>query len=183
MELTIQNSLSFLRKLEKLPMKEFVKDYLPTTQDEEIYWIGSAPLDDIKFINKVGAVKIGVENLIRRYNNLEIPGMVVGKKGNKWPGGTEAWFEYLYNENRLQPLNYNMIYPKGTLILQEGNIIDEGDILITIDNHKLGILETNIIYNINYSETLGLKTEKFKCHNQFERFTHICLPEDWILRN
>jgi hypothetical protein len=45
----------------------------------------------------------------------------LSKDSKLWPGNTEAWFEYLNNTKRLQKINFNKVYPNGTLLLQDFN--------------------------------------------------------------
>ncbi len=183
MEQQIENSISFLLKLENTPRINYDKNTPPTYNNEPPFWIGTGPLNDIEYIKKKGIVCVGFSNLIRRLNNLEIPGMITGKKLDYWPGGTRAWFEYLDQENRLEKINFSKEYPKGTLLLQNYNSINEGHIAITINSNVNGLLESNIIHNVSSDNFYGTYNHKVKEYSNYHKLTHICLPENWILKN
>jgi hypothetical protein len=117
---------------------------------------------------------------------LEIPGDITGKKKGEsigdWVGDTWAWFDYLKREKRLEKIDFNKVYPKGTLLLQNYN--PKGQVGVTINSSKLGLLNSKIIHNTS-DKNLNLYDtyiHKLKEYENYKRFTHICLPQDWILK-
>ena len=139
----------------------------------------------LNLLKKEGCVCVGFSNLVRRFMNLDIPGKIKGRKVHFWPGGTEAWFSYLKKEKRLEKIDFNKVYPKGTLLVQNFNPKDQGHIAITINSSKKGLLETKIIHNVaEKGRTFyGTYIHKVKDYSNYKRHTHICLPQNWILKN
>jgi len=144
-------------------------------------------LPDFEYIYKKGSVCVGLTNLVRTYMKKEIPGNITGHKISDFIGGTEEWFTYLKKKKRLEKICLTKVYPKGTLLLQNYNSKDYGHVVVTINSSKKGLLESKIIHAIHgtyktkkYNSTV---IELLQDYPNYERFTHICLPQNWLLKN
>ena len=175
----VSKAIKFLKDLDGTPRKNYCKNN-PPKKDGAPFWIGDEKITDIEYIKKSGSVCVGLTNLVRRFMGLEIPGKISNKKKVFWPGGTGAWFNYLKNEKRLEKINFNKVYPKGTLLLQDFNPKDQGHVIVTINSSKKGLLYSKIIHSIHIKGTL---IELVKDYPNYKRQTHICLPQNWILKN
>lgn len=167
----------------KQPPKNIINDKGP-------FWFSNEKPPELNKIKKIGLNCVGFINLIRRFNRLQVPGKVTGQKLTplikKWPGSTSAWFHYLKNEERLEIIDFKKIYPKGTLLLQDFNSNDQGHVAFTI-NGENNLFESTIIHSIN-NKNIDKKyqkviIEKVKDYYNYKRFTHICLPQNWLLKN
>lgn len=161
------------------------------------FWIDNKSPPPIELIKKDGLCCVGLTNLIRRYMDLQIPGLVDGELNLlNFIGGTENWFHYLKENNRLKKIDYKEKVPVGTLLLQNYNEIDQGHVAIIIDQDKRGLFYSTKIHAIDHSNNVDNKynnvidnkynkvlVEKFNDYFYYSRYTHICYPEDWILKN
>ena len=164
-----------------------------TTNDKGPFWFANEKPPELNFIKKKGLNCVGLANLVRRFMGLQVPGKVTGQKlsaiTKKWPGSTDAWFEYLKNKRRLEKIDFNKVYPKGTLLLQDYNPKDQGHVAFTINSSKKGLLETKIIHSVNDKDKdtgkiyKQVTIEKVKDYYNYKRHTHICLPQNWLLKN
>ena len=179
----VSKAISYLKKLEGTKRKDYSKNTPPKRGAP--FWIEKEKLPNVELIKKEGSVCVGFTNLVRRLMKLEIPGDITGKKKKDWVGGTEAWFDYLKKEKRLEKIDFNKVYPKGTLLLHNFNPKDQGHVAVTINSSKLGLLNSKIIHNTNEKNInlYGTYIHKLKEYENYKRFTHICLPQDWILKN
>ena len=155
--------------------------------DEEPFWIGKCILPNKDYIFERGSVCVGLTNIARRYLKLDIPGYINNKVQHFFIGGTDAWFQYLDKENRLNKIDFNCKYPKGTLLIQNYNENDQGHVAIIITDNDF-LIDQKIIHNINEKRKNKKRVnstiiEKFKDYPNYKRFTHICLPEKWLLLN
>jgi hypothetical protein len=134
------------------------------------------------YIKKHSINCVGVINLMRRINNLDIPGS--NNPNYKYPGGTYIWYQYLKNKKKLEKFNINKIYPRGTLLLKKYiNYYNQGHVAIIYRSSKIN---TKIIHSYSY-ESLpnknlnnpGIIIEPLNDYLHF--FTHICLPQDWLI--
>jgi hypothetical protein len=141
----------------------------------------------------------GLTNLMRRYMGLTIPGMdgsLNDVEGNIYPGTTGIWFEYLSRKGRLEKLDIKKKYPAGTMVLKNFVDIetDQGHVAVLIDNGVDSIMDQKIIHayaEFNYKESHGIKNvgitgiTDFKISHYYcsddGYYTHVCLPENWIL--
>ena len=169
------------------PPKNTNKDYGP-------FWYANEEPPKLEVLKKKGLVCVGLANIIRRYMGLQIPGKVTGQKltpiVKRWPGSTSAWFHYLKSKNRLKKIDFNKVYPKGTLLLQDYNIKDSGHVAFTVNSSKKGLLESKIIHAVNWKDSKKnifvreVIIEKVKDSvRPYELYSHICLPQDWLLKN
>jgi hypothetical protein len=90
----------------------------------------------------------------------------------------DAWFSYLKQESRLEEINFNQVYPKGTLLLQDYNINDQGHAAVIINSSINGLINSKIIHNSGEKYICGTKIHLLKEYLNFKRFTHICLPQN-----
>lgn len=189
--------------------KEII-DYLTQFIGVKYRWwyIGSNPLnpmalsagsycdsDDAKDIQKIkeeGINCIGLPNLVRHYLKLPIPGTTSEFK-TKYCGGTGAWFEYLLQKCKLQPIKENLSYPRGTLLLRDYNSeTDQGHVAIITKNSK-SFSDSIIIHSFSANkfnpdkpdETVspGVVIENvMNSHKWFKggSYKYFCLPKDWM---
>ena len=142
----------------------------------------------------------GLINLMRRFLGLTIPGLdgsLNDIEGNKFPGTTGIWFAYLLRKDRLETLDVSRKYPKGTLLLRDfEDIENQGHVAVIIDEKGTSILDQRIIHayaKLPYKGSEHIKnvgktgTMKFKSSHYYGTpegyYTHICLPENWLLKN
>ena len=70
-------------------------------------------------------------------------------------------------------------------MLQDFNVIDQGHVAVVTETNGT-LLESIIIHNINdncnekYNKVI---IEKLNDYPNNKRFTHICLPENWLLKD
>ena len=159
----------------------------PPLLEESPYYIGTGNIPLYKKIKKEGVNCSGLVNLIRRYLGLEIPGMIIAEPEHYWPGGTGAWFSYLLCKNRLEIIDYDIVYPKGTLLLEDFNKENQGHLAIVVNSHSKGLLFSKIIHSRWEPEISRVIIETFNNY-KFKgkinkRFTHVCLPDNWLIKN
>lgn len=189
----VNKAIKYAKEFENYPYKLCGNQPPNPKQDYEPFWFQNEKPPELNVVKKKGLSCVGLANLVRRYMGLQVPGKVTGQKlstlTNKWPGSTSAWFEYLKNEKRLEKIDFKKVYPKGTLLLQNYNPKDQGHVAITINSSKKGLLDTNIIHSINDKDKETNKIykhvtiEKVKNYYNYKRHTHICLPQNWLLKN
>ena len=154
----------------------------PSKRDGSPFWINDIRPPDVKYIYKKGSCCTGLTNLVRRYLNLHVPYDIC----TPWKGSTCAWFNYLKKNKRLEKINFNKVYPKGTLLLQDYNVKDQGHVAFTINSSKKGLLYSKIIHNVKGKFELkkysSVTIEKVIDYPYYERHTHVCLPENWLLK-
>lgn len=142
----------------------------------------------------------GLINLMRRYVGLSIPGLdgsLDDISGKEFPGTTGIWFAYLDRKGRLKKLNVKKKYPKGTLLLRDfEDIENQGHVAVIIDEKGDSILDQRIIHayaKLPYKGSEDVKnvgkvgTMKFTSSHYYNTedgyYTHVCLPENWLLKN
>ncbi len=143
----------------------------------------------------------GLINLMRRFQGLTIPGLdgsLNDIEGDKFPGTTGIWFEYLARANRLEPLDVKKKYPAGTLVLRNFSDVetDQGHVAVIIDERGPSVLDQTIIHAYaidDYSSSFDKKnvgttgTTRFRYSHYFSSetgyYTHVCVPEKWLLIN
>jgi hypothetical protein len=173
--------INYLKKYEGMKYTKYNFQSLIMGENEP-FWVSNTELPDFYYIYEKGSTCIGLINIIRRHLKLPIPGL---KEKYQYPGGTGSWFKYLNDKNRLLKINFLCSYPKGSLLIQDFNIMDQGHVAVIIENNN-ELLESTIIHNINdnYDEKYNkVIIEKLNDYPNYKRFTHICLPENWLLRN
>ncbi len=189
----ISKAIRFAKQFDGYPYKLCGPSAPNIKRDYEPFWFQNDKPPELNIIKKKGLSCVGLANLVRRYMGLQVPGKVTGQKlsalTKKWPGSTSAWFQYLKNEKRLEKINFNKVYPKGTLLLQNYNPKDQGHVAFTINSSKKGLLESKIIHSVRGRDKISGKNykevniEKVKDYFDYKRHTHVCLPQNWILKN
>ena len=176
-------------------------------QGNDKFWATNAQhitREQINTTNKC-IVCTGLINLMRRFLKLSIP----GADGNgpddyrTFPGTTGTWFHYLSEKGRLESLDITRKYPKGTLLLRDFGSVDkdQGHVAVLIDELGSTIFDQTIIHAYSehgYAESIaegrvnvgqtGLTNFKVSHYwGQEEKepgyYTHICLPENWLLQD
>ncbi len=147
----------------------------------------------------------GLINLMRRYNNLTIPGLnenlpdAYKELGKSYPGGTSIWFIYLNENNRLQKLDTTRSYPKGTLLLAryQNDHINQGHVAVIVNdvNNENTIMDQQIIHSFAtepYIVSFDLKNhglteiEQFNISHNWVKggyYEFVSLPEKWIIKD
>jgi hypothetical protein len=133
--------------------------------------------------------------LVRRYLNLSIPGLD-GKQGKiclKYPGTTYTWFRYLKRKKRLEEINFRKKYPIGTLLIANYiSVNEQGHVAIITDSSGRNVKKQNIIHSCShysYEESKNMKNvgktgiQTLKSTLEWFKVSHICLPENWILKD
>jgi hypothetical protein len=159
--------------------------------------------------NDKSIVCVGFINLLRRKAGLNIPGLngnITGKYKEfykNYPGGTGAWWLYLFQQKRLEKFDMKRRYPKGTLLLarykddinDQGHaavVYDDSDESKTINDQLIIHSRPDILYtDRNKQKNHGsVKVEKFSISNDEYKYkgkksyyTYVCLPENWLLLN
>lgn len=163
-----------IKYLKSLLGIQFIKTFYPPDPniDETSYWINTeVPLPTKKTLIKEGLNCSGMANLARRKVGLDIPGNIKGKKRYKFIGNTPAWFKYLKDNDRLEVLDMTKKYPKGSIVIKKYTPKKEGHLGIICDN-KMNIIHTHPDPGYMFIEKL-----------EENMFTHVCRPENWILKN
>ena len=164
-------------------------------KDEPPFWVGIESLPTYSNIYINGSCCAGLINLVRRSVGLKIPGNINEKK-YEFVGGTCAWFKYLSETGRLEKINHWKVYPKGTLLIQDFNLIDQGHLAMTTTSNPRGLFNSMIIHSVNSKKDTkgkqynGVIIERFRDYNidtadkpLYSRFTHVCYPNNWLLKN
>ncbi len=147
---SITDVIGYARNLLRIPYR-WHREGDPISGDDK-FWASNEPAPtplQIRGMNK-SIVCTGLVNLMRRYQGLTIPGLdgKLGEVGREFPGTTGIWFMYLMNENRLQPFNPLMKYPRGTMLLRNfADVVeDQGHVAVILT-------EQFFIYDSTKSET------------------------------
>lgn len=140
------------------------------------------PIPTINYIKKKFINCVGIINLMRRINNLLIPG--TDNPNYKYPGGTYIWFKYLKKEKKLTKFNKNNNYPRGTLLLKK--YIDSNNQGHVAVIYRASTLNPKIIHAWTdksipnqIGNEPGIIIESLNNYNNY--FTHICLPKNWLI--
>jgi hypothetical protein len=164
---------------------------------DDKFWAANDPTltaDEIKSQDKC-IVCTGLINLIRRYVGLSIPGLdgKQGKFGMKFPGTTYTWFRYLKRKKRLIEIDLTKKYPIGTLLIADYKSVDEqGHVAIIIDYKGSNIKEQSILHSYSensYQDSKHMKNvgetgvEELNNTLLWFKVTHVCLPENWLIKD
>jgi len=173
------------------------------------FWCENSPAPSCAEINEndKSIACAGFPNLLRRKCGLTIPGLngnITGKYKDffkNYPGGTGAWWLYLFQRKRLEKLDMKKRYPKGTLLLArfKGNETDQGHLAVVYDdtdesktiNDQLiihsnsDILYTDRDKHKNHGsvriELYSISNDEYKYKGKKSYYTYVCLPENWLL--
>ena len=204
----IANAIEYATSLVNIPFRWY--DFnVDTFNGTDKFWCENGPApSSVKIIeNDKSIVCAGLPNLLRRKCGLSIPGLngsINGKYKDffkKYPGGTGAWWLYLFQRKRLEKLDMKKRYPKGTLLLSrfKDNETDQGHIAVVyddIDDNKT-INDQLIIHsspNVLYTERdkhknhgsvkielYSISNNEYKYKGKKSYYTYVCLPENWLL--
>lgn len=172
-------------------------------QPDDKFWADSGPIITREQIDREDKciVCTGLINLIRRFLNLSIPGLdgsLNDIEGDKFPGTTGIWFNYLARAGRLEPLNIKTKYPVGTLVIRNFSDVetDQGHVAVIIDGLGPSVLDQQIIHAYATEDYIGSEDKKnvgttgimkFRYSHYFASeigyYTHVCLPENWLLQD
>lgn len=204
----IKNTLDYAKTLTGIPYRWHTEEENQISGTDKFWAENSAAPSANEIIeNDKSIVCTGLINLMRRYNGLTIPGLngnITGKHKKtyeKYPGGTGAWFLYLYQKKRLEKINLKQHYPNGTLLIArfKNNEKDQGHVAVVCDNEdsEKNLIDQLIIHSvpsISYEERKNKKNHgevviepfhisnnKYKVKNKKTYYTYICLPENWQL--
>jgi hypothetical protein len=205
-QLVVDNALNYAASLVNVPFRWYEADVDAFVGDDKFWCENSNPPNANEiFKNDKSIVCAGFPNLIRRHCGLSIPGLNGSIKGEYnelykiYPGGTGAWFLYLYQNKRLEKLQINKKYPKGTLLIARyrDDIIDQGHLAVVYDEPKesKAIIDQNVIHArpfIDYSDRKSHKNhgnviiESFSMGNDIWKYDesyyeYVCLPENWLI--
>lgn len=168
-------------------------------QENDKFWASNnnAPSpDEIRESNK-SIVCTGLINLMRRFQNLSVPGLngSFSDEGSKFPGTTGIWFLYLSQKKRLEVFDSQKKYPQGTLLLRNFfSMQDQGHVAVVFTQlvYAKSCLDEYIIHSyaelpyghVGDAGLVGL-TKLYYSHYSLSEgyYTHVCLPENWLLKD
>lgn len=180
----LDNSLNYLKQLENMKYTLVTPETETNISNRPPFWNDSSkPVPPPSFVYGLGSCCTALANLVRRLNDLPIPGNIPGLSKENCVGGTDSWFKYLNNMKRLHKIDFAANYPEGTMLIQDYNPIDQGHIAIVLNSdNRYGLLISDIIHNIGSNDPKYNKVVIEKCcdYTDFYRFTHVCYPENWI---
>lgn len=183
---SLVSSLNYLKKLKNMKYTLVTPETETIITNRPPFWNDSSkPVPPPSFVYGLGSCCTALANIVRRLNELPIPGNIPGLPKEKCVGGTESWFKYLKNTKRLCKIDHKKYYPEGTMLIQDYNPTDQGHIAIVLSSNNYdGLTGSNIIHNIESNDPKYNKVviEKFCDYTNFDRFTHICYPENWIFK-
>lgn len=170
------------------------------------FWAENGPIVTAQYIKEHNnsIVCTGLINLMRRFMGLTIPGIdgTLGQDGIDFPGTTGIWFYYLHSKGRLQTIDINKNYPSGTLLIRNFRDLetDQGHVAVLYNQGIHSIMDATIIHAFaqhSYDESSNLDNAGFTGITPFKLshyyhiqdtkddsdgyYTHICLPENWLL--
>jgi len=205
----VDNALNYAESLLGLPFRWYDPD-VDTFIGTDKFWCANEVAPSAKEIvdNDASICCAGFPNLMRRFQGLGVPGLdgsIRGKHSEfykQFPGGTGAWFLYLYQNNRLQKFDRKKRYPRGTLLIArfKDSEKDQGHLAVVYDDVDEGktIREQKIIHSvptIDYKErhehknhgsivveSFLISDDKFKW-DRYSYYKWVCLPEDWLVVN
>ena len=174
----IIRTIEFSKNLIGTPYKK--NTILRPSENEPYYCTNSKKKPTISYIKENGINSPGLFNILRRYNNLKIPG--TGKIDYFFPGSIDCWVYYLKKKKRLKKINKFRKYPNGTLFI--ANYKNKGD---KDYGHMAMMINTQknlIIHSCNTEDKSGVIIEHFEMSNSWfggKYYTYYCDPKDWIL--
>lgn len=206
-QILIDSALSYAESLVGLPFRWYdpaVDAFIGTDK----FWSSNDEAPRAKEIlsNDASICCAGLPNLLRRFQGLCVPGLEGSIRGKhaeyykQFPGGTGAWFLYLYQNKRLQKFNRKKQHPRGTLLIArfKDNEKDQGHLAVVYNDAYEGktIREQQIIHsvpNIDYKdrhehknhgsivvEPFLVSDDKFKW-DRYSYYKWVCLPENWLV--
>jgi len=205
----IDNAVNYAESLLGLPFRWYDPD-VDSFIGTDKFWCANEVAPSAKEIvdNDASICCAGFPNLLRRFQGLCVPGLVNSIRGKhseyykQFPGGTGAWFLYLYQNNRLQRFDRKKRYPRGTLLIArfKDNEKDQGHLAVVYDDvdEDKTIREQKIIHSVptidykerhkhkNHGSTVVepflVSDDKFKW-DRYSYYKWVCLPENWLIVN
>jgi hypothetical protein len=203
----IESAISYAESLVGLPFRWYDPEVDSFVGDDKFWCENStAPSAGEIKANDKAIVCTGLPNLMRRFCGLRIPGLGHVMRGKykeeykKFPGGTCAWYAHLRQNKRLQKLNMNERYPKGTLLIAryKSNEKDQGHLAVVYDDvdETKNITHQRVIHSaptIDYPDRADhenhgeVKIESFMIGNEMWKwdkisyYKYVCLPENWLV--
>jgi len=189
----IKKSLAFAKKLQCTGRGKVSDNAYKKGSNKPPYWAANGIVPSIAEIKKGGVNCVGLINLMRRAIGLKVS--VLNPNDKTRFGDTGEWFSYLKKEKRLKEFNISKSYPVGTLLLRNYNPIDYGHVAVIYEENKKGVLFSKLIHSVGWCDGSGKKVVKiddsvgrsyfcqYNGKNNKGHYTHICLPEDWLLKN
>ena len=181
----LNNSLNYLRQLKNMKYTLVTPETETRVSNRPPFWNDSSkPLPSPSFVYGLGSCCTALANIMRRLNGLPVPGIMPGLPKENCVGGTKAWFKYLKNTKRINVIDHKQCYTEGTMLIQDYNPHDQGHIALVLNPNNYGLLQSDIIHNIGSNDPKYNKVviEKFCDYTDFDRFTHVCHPENWIFK-
>ena len=180
----IDEIIEYIKKYEGMKYTKYDKNNNVMTTNEP-FWVSNLEPPPFQEVYNKGSTCVGLINIVRRHLGLTVPGL---SENYECPGGTESWYKYLDSNNRLETLDLTKSYPLGTLLVQDFNERDQGHVAVIIsDNTKPNVMESTIIHNIfgswDNKTYASAVIEKLGDYPYYSRFTHVCYPEHWLLKN
>lgn len=130
MSKSLEATFNFTNKLLDIPY-EWWNPEESMISDDGPFWAFNKECPNIERIKTANCA--GLINLIRRFNNLEIPGV---KDNNFYSGGTYVWSQYL--DKYKNKFDNKCIYKPGTLLLRDyRDINDQGHLAVVFDNENI----------------------------------------------
>jgi len=206
-KININDAMNYAESLEGLPFRWYNSEKDSFAGNDKFWCENSSPpsAEDIRNGDK-SICCTGLPNLMRRFCGLNVPGLngtIFGKHKQfylNYPGGTGAWFLYLYQNKRLQKFNIKSRYPRGTLLIAryKDDVKDQGHLAVVYDDvdEKKTMKDQRIIHStptIEYKNLAehkdhgSVKIESFNISNELFKWDKIsyykwvCLPENWLL--
>jgi len=208
MNQSTENALDYATSLIGAPFRWYDPE-LDSFIGTDKFWCENAspPTASDIIENDKSIVCSGLPNLLRRKLGLPIPGLNGNIKGKykklvgEFPGGTHAWFLYLFQRKRLEKMDMKKRYPKGTLLLArfKDNDNDQGHLAVVYEDadesktindqliiHSVpDILYTDRDKHKNHgsvkAELYSISNNEFKYKGKKSYYTYVCLPENWLL--
>jgi hypothetical protein len=208
---TVEDAMLYAESLKGLPFRWYVNGELQTFTGDNAFWCENSlpPSAEEILAQDKYIVCTGLPNLLRRFCGLTIPGLgpkIRGKYGElykQYPGGTTAWFAYLYQNKRVQKFDIKARYPRGTLLMarykaKDFGEKDQGHLAVVYDDvdETKTIKDQLIIHStptVDYKnrnsckdhgavtiESFNISNELFKW-DKISYYKWVCLPEDWLL--
>ncbi len=179
----MKQSIEYARGLIGLPYRWFRAGEQITGDDKFYASNARVPTTESLFQQDKCIVCTGVPNLMRRHIGLTVP----------YAGTTDSWFYYLKQNNWLQPFDVSQAatYPIGTLVLRDFGSLeyDQGHVAVIIEPGKIIHAYAEIPYTQSApGQNAGvcgisdlLYSHYYDGHPGY--YTHVCSPDDWLLKN
>jgi hypothetical protein len=205
----IDNAISYATSLVGLPFRWYNPD-IDAFIGSDKFWCSNDVAPTAKEIldSDKSICCAGLPNLMRRFQGFCVPGLDDSIRGKyseyykQFPGGTGAWFLYLYQNSRLEKFDKKRRYPRGTLLIArfKDNEKDQGHLAVVYSDtdEEKTIREQQIIHSVptidfnekhkhkNHGsiviEPFIVSDNKFKW-DRYSYYKWVCFPENWLVIN